>query len=285
MTTASQLVVPMTLWGKIAPTHNVSSIFITKDQKIIVTGCNDGQICVWDIMDGLKIVPRSMLFGHTGRVRCLASACPTGDGSLLVSSSETGEMCLWDLTDGRCLESSILPYVHTRMQSHMISGGESSHLFCNGYYPDIVILDTMTLTVAFQLMSRVTSDWISAVHVIRSPKKNDDVVVAVSAGGVAKVWTLSPEDYKSPSPLYESETKILKCLRTLWLACCAYNQRTILVVTANCWHIYDAYDFALLCSTDNLPYERWMGGDFISGDRVCVWSDKGRGYLYQLPAK
>nr|XP_037279261.1 LOW QUALITY PROTEIN: WD repeat-containing protein 7-like [Rhipicephalus microplus] len=284
MITSSQLVVPMTLWGKVAPTHNVSSIFITKDQKIIITGCHDGQICVWDIMDGLKIVPRSMLFGHTGRVRCLTSASPTGDGSLLVSSSETGEMCLWDLTDGRCLESSILPYVHTRMQSHMLSGSECSHLFCNGYYPDIVILDTMTLTVAFQLVSRVTSDWISAAHVIRSPKLNDDVVVSVSAGGVAKVWTLSHDDYKSPSPLYESESKILKCLRTLWLACCAYNQRTILVVTANSWQVYDAYDFALLCSTDSLPDQHWMGGDFISADRVCIWSDKGRGYLYQLPA-
>ncbi|KAH6929491.1 hypothetical protein HPB50_000867 [Hyalomma asiaticum] len=284
MTTSSQLVVPMTLWGKVAPTHNVSSIFITKDQKIIVTGCNDGQLCVWDIMDGAKIVPRNMLFGHTARVRCLASASPSGDGSLLVSSSEAGEMSLWDLTDGRCLESSVLPYVHTHMQSHMLSGSESSHLFCNGYYPDVVILDTMTLTVAYQLASRVASDWISAMHVIRSPKRNEDVVVSLNASGVAKVWNLSPEDYKSANPLYESESKILRCLHALCLVCCAYNQRTILVVTASCWHIYDAYDFALLCSTDNQPDERWMGGDFICADRICVWSDKGRGYLYQLPA-
>ncbi|XP_049524738.1 WD repeat-containing protein 7 isoform X2 [Dermacentor silvarum] len=284
MTISSQLVVPMTLWGKIAPTHCMSSVFITKDQKMIVTGCKDGQICVWDIVDGAKIVPRSMLFGHTGPVLCLASASPSGDGSLLVSSSEAGEMSLWDLTDGRCLENTKLPYVHTHMQSHSLSGSESSHLFCNGYYADVVVLDTMTLTVAFELVSRVSSDWISAMHVIRTPKRNDDVVVAISACGMAKVWTLSPEDYKSSSPLYEDESKTLKCMNTLCLACCAYNQRTILVVTAKCWHIYDAYDFALLCSTDNRPGERWMGGDFISADRVCVWSDKGRGYLYQLPA-
>ncbi|KAH8023744.1 hypothetical protein HPB51_016483 [Rhipicephalus microplus] len=55
MTISSQLVVPMTLWGKIAPTHCMSSVFITKDQKMIVTGCKDGQICVWDIVDGAKI--------------------------------------------------------------------------------------------------------------------------------------------------------------------------------------------------------------------------------------
>ncbi|XP_077561851.1 WD repeat-containing protein Rbcn-3B isoform X3 [Haemaphysalis longicornis] len=284
MTISSQLVVPMTLWGKIAPTHCMSSVFITKDQKMIVTGCNDGQICVWDIIDGAKIVPRSMLFGHTGPVLCLASASPSGDGSLLVSSSEAGEMSLWDLTDGRCLENTKLPYVHTHMQSHILSGGESSHLFCNGYYADIVVLDTMTLTVAFQLVSRVASDWISAMHVIRTPKRNEDIVVALSSCGMAKVWNLFPEDLKSSEPLYEMESKTLKCLNALCLACCAYNQRTVLAVTAKFWQIYDAYDFALLCSTDNRSGERWMGGDFISADRVCMWSDKGRGYLYQLPA-
>ncbi|KAM7314027.1 WD repeat-containing protein 7 isoform X1 [Ixodes scapularis] len=383
MTISSQLVVPMTLWGKVAPTHCMCSVFITKDQKMIVTGCNDGQICVWDIVDGTKVVPRSMLFGHTGPVLCLASASPTGDGSLLVSSSEAGEMSLWDLTDGRCLESTKLPYVHTYMQmrpprshqrgettdygrrqdencrevfrssclklppfdhasasselrayraragglsfervalpslpclgltkvgswslpttrtnvprttgnhstrspqSHMLCGGDVSHLFCNGYYADVVVLDTMTLTVAFSLVSRATSDWISAMHVIRTPKRSEDIIVALSSSGLTKVWMLSPEDLKSGEALYECESKPIRCLNALRLTCCAYNQRTILVVTAKYWHIYDANDFVLLCTMDSRPGERWMGGDFISADRVCVWSDHGRGYLYQLPA-
>ncbi|CAN7984322.1 unnamed protein product [Ixodes hexagonus] len=284
MTISSQLVVPMTLWGKVAPTHCMCSVFITKDQKMIVTGCNDGQICVWDIVDGTKVVPRSMLFGHTGPVLCLASASPTGDGSLLVSSSEAGEMSLWDLTDGRCLESTKLPYVHTYMQSHMLCGGDVSHLFCNGYYADVVVLDTMTLTVAFSLVSRATSDWISAMHVIRTPKRCEDIIVALSSSGLTKVWMLSPDDLKSGEALYECESKPIRCLNALRLTCCAYNQRTILVVTAKYWHIYDANDFVLLCTMDNRPGERWMGGDFISADRVCVWSDHGRGYLYQLPA-
>ncbi|EEC18675.1 tgf-beta resistance-associated protein trag, putative, partial [Ixodes scapularis] len=288
MTISSQLVVPMTLWGKVAPTHCMCSVFITKDQKMIVTGCNDGQICVWDIVDGTKVVPRSMLFGHTGPVLCLASASPTGDGSLLVSSSEAGEMSLWDLTDGRCLESTKLPYVHTYMQvsaTHTdTEQWDVSHLFCNGYYADVVVLDTMTLTVAFSLVSRATSDWISAMHVIPDPQAKRDIIVALSSSGLTKVWMLSPEDLKSGEALYECESKPIRCLNALRLTCCAYNQRTILVVTAKYWHIYDANDFVLLCTMDSRPGERWMGGDFISADRVCVWSDHGRGYLYQLPA-
>lgn len=47
--TASNLVVPMILWGKNAPTHCISSILMTPNQKHIVTGCNDGHMCVWDV--------------------------------------------------------------------------------------------------------------------------------------------------------------------------------------------------------------------------------------------
>ena len=49
--------------------------------------------------------------------------------------------------------------------------------------------------------------------------------------------------------------------------------------------IYDAGDFSLLCSESNRRGERWIGGDFISIDRVLVWSNEGKGYLYKLPAK
>ncbi len=46
--TASNLVVPLVVWGKKAPTHCVSSLLMTVDEQHLITGCNDGQICVWD---------------------------------------------------------------------------------------------------------------------------------------------------------------------------------------------------------------------------------------------
>ena len=49
--------------------------------------------------------------------------------------------------------------------------------------------------------------------------------------------------------------------------------------------IYDAGDFTLLCSESNRCGERWAGGDFLSVDRVVVWSNEGKGYLYKLPTK
>ena len=31
------------------------------------------------------------------------------------------------------------------------------------------------------------------------------------------------------------------------------------------------------------PGERWLGGEFISADRICCWSDGGLCHLYKLP--
>lgn len=42
--------------------------------------------------------------------------------------------------------------------------------FCNGYYTEILVIDGLTLKTLFTLNSRLTPDWISAIHVLRSPK-------------------------------------------------------------------------------------------------------------------
>lgn len=36
---------------------------------------------------------------------------------------------------------------------------------------------------------------------------------------------------------------------------------------------------------DNRREERWAGGDFVAADRVLVWSDQGKGFMYKLPTK
>lgn len=44
---STNLVVPVVLWGPYEPTHCVSSVFLSRDQKTLATGCYDGQICLW----------------------------------------------------------------------------------------------------------------------------------------------------------------------------------------------------------------------------------------------
>lgn len=50
MSQTSSLVIPIVLWGKDAPSHPISSIAISPDLNLIVTGCNDGQIIIWDVV-------------------------------------------------------------------------------------------------------------------------------------------------------------------------------------------------------------------------------------------
>lgn len=69
------------------------------------------------------------------------------------------------------------------------------------------------------------------------------------------------------------------------MKCCSENQRTVLIVCAKYWQVYDAGDFTILCSVIAPAGERWMGGDFLTSERIILWSDCGKGYLYRLPTK
>ena len=44
MSTASGLVVPIAMWGRRAPTHCVTVLYLLRDQKTLVTGSADGQV-------------------------------------------------------------------------------------------------------------------------------------------------------------------------------------------------------------------------------------------------
>ncbi|KAL5022011.1 hypothetical protein ScPMuIL_001166 [Solemya velum] len=278
----SNLVVPVVLWGRNAPTHCIATVLLTPDLKNIITGCNDGQICIWDVTDNWEIYPRSMLLGHTSAVTSLALGSCHPEKPYIVSASESGEMCLWDISDGRCIENAKLAITHSNMQAHRFRNSTDFRLVCNGYYPEIHIIDPFSFEIIYSLCSKMAPDWICACCVLKPAKREDDVIVAISNSGTVKVWSLSGSESKS-KPVYEDESKQIRCLNAQTLRCCPHNQRTVLIVCSKYWQIYDAGDFTLLCSESNRLGERWAGGDFISIDRVIVWSNEGKGYLYKLP--
>ncbi|KAF1458993.1 WD repeat-containing protein 7, partial [Pygoscelis antarcticus] len=70
----NSLVLPIVLWGRKAPTHCISTLLLMEDASMIVTGCHDGQICLWDLSLELEINPRALLFGHTASITCLSKA-------------------------------------------------------------------------------------------------------------------------------------------------------------------------------------------------------------------
>ncbi|XP_072309175.1 WD repeat-containing protein 7 isoform X2 [Eucyclogobius newberryi] len=283
----NSLVLPIVLWGRTAPTHCISSLLVLDDCSALITGCHDGQICLWDMSPGLQMCPRAMLFGHTSSITCLAKASACADKQYIVSAAENGEMCLWDVNDGRCIEFSKLACAHTDMQFYQFTVGtqKEGRLLCNGHYPEILLLDATSLEVLYSLVSKISPDWISAMSIIRSHRTQEDTVVAVSVTGILKVWIITAEVSRMQDldPVFEEESKPIHCQSCQSISFCNFTQNSLLVVCSKYWRVLDAADFSLLCSVPCEAEQTWSGGDFISADKVIIWTEDGSSYIYKLP--
>ena len=193
---SSSLVVPMVMWGRHPPVHCISAIYLLRDQKTLVSGSTDGQVFLWEVdatSDKWEMTPRHVLVGHTAPIKCIAKASGGADAHHIVTSSENGEMFCWDTEDGRCIENKKLPgLIHTHIQAYRSpdtqgSGTNSGNtgpsgvkLFCCGFYEEIIAMDPFSLTVIFQLSSRINPDWVASFHVLRPRNRQDDVVLGKS---------------------------------------------------------------------------------------------------------
>uniref|UniRef100_A0AAY4EM85 WDR72-like alpha-solenoid domain-containing protein n=1 Tax=Denticeps clupeoides TaxID=299321 RepID=A0AAY4EM85_9TELE len=284
----NSLVLPIVLWGRNAPTHCISSLLVMDDLATIITGCHDGQICLWDMTPDLEISPRAMLFGHTSSITCLSKASAVSDKQYIVSASESGEMCLWDVCDGRCIEFTKLACTHTGIQFYQFTIGtqREGRLLCNGHYPEILVVDATSLEVLYSLVSKISPDWISSMSIIRSHRTQEDTVVAVSVTGILKVWIITADVSRMQDldPVFEEESKPIYCQSCQSISFCTFTQLSLLVVCSKYWRVFDAGDYSLLCSVPSENDQAWTGGDFIAADKVIIWTEDGCSYIYKLPA-
>ncbi|XP_065512191.1 WD repeat-containing protein 7 isoform X1 [Caloenas nicobarica] len=284
----NSLVLPIVLWGRRAPTHCISSLLLMDQPPVIVTGCHDGQICLWDLSLHLEINPRALLFGHTASITCLSKASAFSDKQYIVSASESGEMCLWDVNDGRCIEFTKLACTHTGIQFYEFTVGtqREGRLLCHGHYPEILVVDATSLEVLYSLLSKISPDWISSMTIIRSNRTQEDTVVAVSVTGILKVWIITSEvsRMQDTTPVFEEESKPIYCQNCQSVSLCAFTQRSLLVVCSKYWRVFDAGDYSLLCSVPSENDQTWTGGNFVSADKVIVWTEDGQSFIYKLPA-
>ncbi|KAM9508320.1 WD repeat-containing protein 7-like [Guaruba guarouba] len=284
----NSLVLPIVLWGRRAPTHCISSLLLLEEVPMVVSGCQDGQICLWDVARDLQINPRALLFGHSASVTCLAKASAAGDKQYIVSASESGEMCLWDVNDGRCVEFTKLACTHTGVQFYQITVGSQreGRLLCHGHYPEILVVDATSLEVLYSLLSKISPDWISSMTIVRSDRTQEDTVVAVSVTGILKVWLLTSDAgrMQDTGPVFEEESKPIACQNCQSISLCAFTQSSLLVVCSKYWRVLDAGDYSLLCSVPSESHQAWTGGDFVAADKVIVWTEDGQSFIYKLPA-
>lgn len=72
----------------------------------------------------------------------------------------------------------------------------------------------------------------------------DDVVLALTTTGTVKVWTLTGCENKTSEPIFEDESKQIRCLNAVTLTCCRQNQRTVLIVCSKYWQVRLLQEFA-----------------------------------------
>ncbi|XP_064578077.1 WD repeat-containing protein 72 [Zonotrichia leucophrys gambelii] len=273
------------VWGRTAPSHSITAVMITDDQQTIVTGSQEGQICLWDLSSDLQISSKEMLFGHTASVTCLAKAREFEKQPYVVSAAENGEMCVWNVTSGQCIENAKLPYRHTAIHYYHCSFRMTGEgwLLCCGEYQDVLIIDAKTLGVLHTLSSQ-SSDWIKCICVVHSARIQEDSLVAVSVAGVLKVWDLSSSlnSIQEKQCVCEKESKSLDCINCQAVRFCTYTERLLLVVSSMCWQVYDYCDFSLLCTEFCKSGQCFAGGEVLAAYRLIIWTEDGHSYIYQL---
>ncbi|XP_068954191.1 WD repeat-containing protein 72 isoform X2 [Petaurus breviceps papuanus] len=274
------------LWGKKAPSHSITAIMITDDQHTIVTGSQEGQLCLWNLSSELKISAKELLFGHTASVTCLAKAREFEKQPYVVSAAENGEMCVWNVTSGQCIESTTLPYRHTAICYYHCAFRMTGDgwLLCCGEYQDILIIDAKTLTVLHTFTSSQSPDWINCMCIVHSMRIQEDSLLVVSVTGDLKVWNLSSSinSIQEKKDIYEKESKSLDSPNCRTIRFCTYTERLLLVVFSKCWQIYDYCDFSLLLTEVSKSREFFAGGEVLAAHRIIIWTEDGHSYIYQL---
>ncbi|XP_074090747.1 WD repeat-containing protein 72 [Macrotis lagotis] len=274
------------LWGKTAPSHSITAIMITDDQHTIVTGSQEGQLCLWNLSSELKISAKELLFGHTASITCLAKAREFEKQPYVVSAAENGEMCVWNVTSGQCVESATLPYRHTAICYYHCAFRMTGDgwLLCCGEYQDILIIDANTLAVLHNFTSSQSPDWINCMCIVHSMRIQEDSLLVVSVTGDLKIWNLSSSinSIQEKKYIYEKESKSLNLLNCRTIRFCTYTERLLLVVFSKCWQVYDYCDFSLLLTEVSKSREFFAGGEVLAAHRIIIWTEDGHSYIYQL---
>ncbi|XP_019297614.2 WD repeat-containing protein 72 isoform X1 [Panthera pardus] len=274
------------LWGKKAPPHSITAIMITDDQQTIVTGSQEGQLCLWNLSPELKISAKELLFGHSASVTCLAKARDFSKQPYVVSAAENGEMCVWNVTNGQRVEKATLPYRHTAICYYHCSFRMTGEgwLLCCGEYQDVLIIDAKSLAVIHTFISSQSPDWINCLCIVHSMRIQEDSLLVVSVAGELKVWDLSStiNSIQEKQDVYEKESKFLDSLNCRAIRFCTYTERLLLVVFSKCWKVYDYCDFSLLRTEVSRSGQFFAGGEVLAAHRIIIWTEDGHSFIYQL---
>ncbi|XP_063674628.1 WD repeat-containing protein 7-like isoform X2 [Bolinopsis microptera] len=272
------MLLPIVLWGSRPPSHTVSCLFLSRDDKVLISGSTEGQLLVCDVFPE-ALIPRNFLVGHSTEVVGMDQLVSGLNNFHIISAASNGEVFKWNVTDGSYMLSTVVQGPLIKLQTLP----SSQNVLVCGQYGAITVLDYNTLDIKHHLVPSDPTHWVLCYTVFQPPKTKDEEVVCITVNGQIKTWNLQFEGREKM--ILESETKILNCPRPV---CVTYNPRSLyncLIVCQSIWRIYRAGDFVLLCSGASNQEVPWSGGKFYTVDKIMLWRENGVLYVYQLPAR
>eukprot|EP00117_Sycon_ciliatum_P005532 scpid35632/ scgid9439/ WD repeat-containing protein 7; Rabconnectin-3 beta; TGF-beta resistance-associated protein TRAG len=289
---ASSRIVPVVLWGPTPPTHSISSLLVAKDEKCIITGSKEGQLCLWDLVRGngneIQIFPCQLLYGHSSAITALADCVNGPDNYALVSATKCGQIFVWDIHDGTCLHSRVIPgHHHAHVEVFQPSGRPdlAPRLLVQGYYSDLFVLDLSSFDILFLLRQKVSPSWVTAMAVVENTTAQTMSFLGLNEDGYMKVWNMKSTDVRSAEPVDNEKQHFVGITSAVSLCTNPYGSAMALVVAQDSWQLFDISEggFMQLCHVGSDTHSVALtGGAFVDRYQVLVWCSDGTAILYQL---
>ncbi|CAK9302396.1 unnamed protein product [Gordionus sp. m RMFG-2023] len=281
-------------WSSQSPYHDITALTSSHDNLYIITGSLNGDIILWLCNENFsKIIP--ILFFHNPSnvgIKCLETY-QVNNLKYLVSCCENGNVNLYDYENGHTINSVNYPEVNISIKANKpihypysnksTLNTNSTYLYCIGTYPDIKVLDAISLLQLFKLCSKFTPNWITSFCFLHNTATELDVIIGISLTGCVKLWTLSKENISSSlENLYENEAKSTELINCKCITYCHENPKIFLMVTATVFQLYNVATFTKLCHLDSFSSEKWCGGVFINKNYILVWTENVKAYMFRM---
>lgn len=163
---------PLTLSGH---SERVSSVTISKNRLLALTGSNDKTILVWNLITGKYLITLS---GHTDRICCTSLS---QDNRLAISGSADNTIRVWNLKTGECIKILL---GHTK-GVNFVTLTQNEDLVVSGSADNTIrIWSVKTGECLKTLIGHKDSIWSVSLN------KNEDLAVSGSMDNTVRVWDL-----------------------------------------------------------------------------------------------
>uniref|UniRef100_A0A8C4WUU5 Uncharacterized protein n=1 Tax=Eptatretus burgeri TaxID=7764 RepID=A0A8C4WUU5_EPTBU len=227
----------MVVWGCQVPRHHISCLLLTNDQGTVITGCRDGELCLWNLSSSLELTPRALLLAHHAAVTCLSRASD--------DKEELNSYVEFEVNAG------------VKFYRRPWGGTAAQTLLCCGEYTDVTVVDARSLQLLGRFSSKLMPDWVVALSVLSH------------RGTIGTVHNIVFQD---PAPIYENEARPMFLMDGCTVTFCRQSPWALLLVCHHIWKVFRSKDFSTLCLLMAEEGEPWAGGDFLAVDKVIVWT-------------